>query len=360
MRLKKYFFLFLFALVFHFSISAQRNPLIWPFSETSIWNMPIGSEAVYIPAQLEPVSGSGMTVDEDLIIMTPEAPMQEIYTNYAGWNREKSRCPAEGPLLFAAPIPPNFIVSPETWDGLTPNSGLAVLMPDGKTIKQTQPFARCSPETATSQYVFDDENLYGDGYYGAHGGSGLSAIGGALRLGELDEPDDTIRHVLKINVYGAENLYYDRETKGYRWPARKADGYAASTYYSKRSNPVVKQCRMGALLALPAGLNLNDLQLETTPAKILARTFQDYGAYIVDDTAWDVYAIVTEWSDKGRVTAEFEKAWGFPMAEQSLNTPWTRDMAKIFGNLHVVENNGPETIGGGGKPRMPPAPPFLK
>jgi len=79
---------------------SQRNPMKWPFSETSIWNMPIGSDAVYIPALLQPVSESGMTVDEDLIIMEPDAPLEEIYTNYAGWNQSKSRCPKEGPLLF--------------------------------------------------------------------------------------------------------------------------------------------------------------------------------------------------------------------------------------------------------------------
>ncbi len=348
----------LFILLCSLNLFAQRDPLKWPFSETSIWNMPIGSDAVYIPALLESVSGAGMTVDEDLIIMEADAPLEEIYTNYAGWDREKDRCTEEGPLLFKAPVPKNFIVSPETWDGSTPNSGLAVLMPDGVTIKQTQPFSRCTSETATSHYLFDDVNIYGDGIYGAHGGSGLSAVGGALRLGELDEPDDTVKHVLKINVYAAENLYYDGQTKGFRWPARRADGYAASAYYSKRSNPVVKECRMGALLALPRDLNLDELQLETVPAKILAFTFQKYGAYIVDDTAWDVYALVTEWSDKGRVTDEFENAWGFPMAQNNLNSPWTRDMAKIFNNLNVVDNNSPQTIGGGGKPLMPLAMPF--
>jgi hypothetical protein len=46
-------------------------------------------------------------------------------------------------VLFEVPIPSDFVVSPTTWDGSTPNSGLAVLQPDGETIIQTQPFARC-------------------------------------------------------------------------------------------------------------------------------------------------------------------------------------------------------------------------
>ena len=320
--------------------------------------MPIGSGAKYIDAQIEPATARGMTVDEDVIIMQPDAHLEEIYTNYADWDRSKNRCIEEGPLLFKPPIPEDFIVSPDTWDGLTPNSGLAVLMPDGKTIKQTQPFSRCTPETATSHYVPDDVDIYGEGITGAHGGSGLSAIGGTLRLGELDEPDDTIKHVLKINDYAAENLFYDSETKGYWWPAIRADGYAASTYGTKRTNPIVKECRMGALLALPAKMNIEELQLETIPVKILARAFQSYGAYVVDDTTWDVFAIITEWSPEGRVTDEFEKAWGFPFSQKCTNTPWTRDMAKIFLNLHVVNNNTSRTVGGGGKPLVPMAAPL--
>jgi len=100
------------------------------------------------------------------------------------------------------------------------------------------------------------------------------------------------------------------------------------------------------------------MAFETIPGKILARAFQKYGAYIVDDTAWDVYAIETEWSPNGRVLDEFENAWGFPFKEANLNTPWTRDMKKIFMNLHVVDNNAPGNIGGGGKPLVPLAPPF--
>ena len=46
------------------------------------------------------------------------------------------------------------------------------------------------------------------------------------------------------------------------------------------------------------------------------------------------------------------------LKEPSLNTPWSRDMRKIFTQLHVVDNNGPEQIGGGGDPIGPLAPPF--
>ncbi len=335
----------------------NRDPLTWPFSSTSIWNMPLGSDARYVHAGLKRALSRGMTIDEDLIVMTPQEPMMGIYRNNAGWNRNKSRCTIDGELLFSAPIPVDFIVSPETWDGLTPNSGLAVLMPDGRTIKQTQPFAHCEATgKATSRGVLKDQDLYGEGMYGAHGGSGLSAIGGAIRVGELTPDSGPIRHALKINVFGKRNLYYDEETKGFRWPAARADGYAAGNYGTERSGPPVKECRMGALLALPVWMDLDSLGFETRPARILADAFQTYGSYVVDDTAWDVYAIITEWSPGGRVADEFEENWGFSMKQGEKDTPWGRDMDRIFLNLHVVDNNAPSSIGGGGEPLVPLAP----
>ncbi|MEO0895627.1 MAG: T9SS type A sorting domain-containing protein [Bacteroidota bacterium] len=357
--MKKIVLFFFLGSMLSCSLWAQRDPLKWPFADTSIWNMPIGDQAVYIPALIEPAQAWGMTVDEDILFLDAQAPLLPVMTNYAGWDGSKDRCVEEGPMLFQAPIPDSFFVSPSTWDGLTPNSGAAFLMRDGQTIKQTQPFSRCFDSIATSQFVPSDVNLFGEGITGAHGGSGLSAMGGTLRLGELDDPSDTIRHVMKVNLFAARNLFYDLQTEGYRWPALRADGYAPSVYYTQRTLDTVKACRMGALLALRADLQLDSLKLETQPARILALAFQQYGAYVVDDTYWEVYAMCTEWSPKGRFVDEFEQAWGYSFSEANKNTPWTRDMAKIFAALHVVDNNTPNNKGGGGNPIAPMAPPFL-
>ncbi len=114
------------------------------------------------------------------------------------------------------------------------------------------------------------------------------------------------------------------------------------------------------MLALPAKMKLDSLGFETKPARILAEAFQNFGAYLVDDTAWDVYAIMTEWSPTGRFDDDFKKNWGFSMKTNSKNTAWARDMDRIFLNLHVVDNNTATTTGGGGKTLMPLAPPFKK
>lgn len=91
---------------------------------------------------------------------------------------------------------------------------------------------------------------------------------------------------------------------------------------------------------------MNTLGLETEPGKILATAFQNYGTYLVDDAAWDVFAIVTEHSPDGRVIDEFKKSWGYSM-ETNKDSPWGRDIARIISKLHVIDNNTAATIGGG-------------
>ena len=73
--------------------------------------MPIGNDAEYVHARLEPADG--MTVDEDYIVMTPDAPLMEIKKSTAGWSLTESRCESTGEALFNAPIPQHFIVSPD-------------------------------------------------------------------------------------------------------------------------------------------------------------------------------------------------------------------------------------------------------
>lgn len=325
-------------------ILAQRDPIKQPFSKTSIWNMPIHKDAKYVPATLK-YPKFGLTPDQDIIILKPNSPMTKIYTNYTGWDDSKDRCVVEGPLLFSAPIPENFTVSKDNWLPGMPNAGLAVLMPDGRTIKQTQPFARCTAGTdATSQYLFKDQDIYGEGYYGAHGGSGLSAIGGTLRIGEL-VPGGIIRHVMKINVCALLNLSLNKDgTQGYRWPAANADSYAADRY--RGSNPAME---IGSLLAIPDSLNIDSLAFETEAGRILATAFQNYGAYIVDDSYLDVMSMETEFSPDGRMIDEFKEKWGFDFGSNwdPKDTPWTRDFRKIVAVLHVVDNNTKTTIGGG-------------
>jgi hypothetical protein len=267
----------------------------------------------------------------------------------------KGSTPAVPPTLFAAPVPDDFVFVPVLPN--TPNASTAILAANGHTIKQTQPFSRCTAGgPATSHYDAADVDIAGDGITGAHGGSGLSAIGGTLRLGELRPGGPPVRHALKIELDAALN--YGRcatYANCYRWPAIQADSYATTGYGGPNA-----ALEPGALLAIPIGTDIDGLELETPAAAALAFTLQSYGAYVVDDVAWAVYALCVELGPDGDFTQQFQSDWGFTMTPSAKGTAWARDMDRLFAMLAVVDNNAAATIGGGGTPLQPPAPPLAQ
>lgn len=337
---------------------ATRDPLKQPFSSDSIWNMPIGSDAVFVPAGLSPTPGNDQWapmpyVDPEHIIFTPDAPLTEIHHNEAGWSGG-NRCDASGKVLLSVPIPIDYVMPNNPT-----NACASFLMQDRRTIMQCQPLARCvAGGPATSLVKFAPIDLYGDGITGAHGGSNLSAVGGSLRVGELRPGSEHgPAHALKINVYAKEALYQCKTAEeAYRWPARNGDGYAVG-HYGVATNNQNKAMKMGALLAIPSSKAISELGLETEPARLLAWTFQNYGAYIVDDTYGPAFALNAEDGTGGSFAKQFESDYGFPLIQRVRDdSPWTRDIQKIMQALHVVDNNSPEHIGGGGKPLQPLAP----
>ena len=97
-------------------------------------------------------------------------------------------------------IVPDAINTPTRY--YTPNNAAALLQPDGRTIIQLEPMARCIKGGPVYGYHWpkQDIDIYSQGIAGSHLGSGLSAIGGTIRKGELigSEP---IRHVLKLELW---------------------------------------------------------------------------------------------------------------------------------------------------------------
>src|SRR5262249_50300983 len=142
----------------------------------------------------------------------------------------------------------------------------------------------------------------------------------------------------------------------YRWPAGTADGYAVGWYGTIGNNHNFAM-RMGALLAIPANVNIDAMGLETEPARKLAWTLQNYGAYIVDDTYGEGFALAAEDGPDGSFRTQFKADWGFDIAVLARdNTPWRRDVRRLQSALYVVDNNAANSIGGGGTPRQPLAP----
>lgn len=320
----------------------SRDKFLWPFSADSIWNMPIGSHAHYQPAGIKPAPR--LRSDEEYFFeLTGDDPRQPVYAP-GSW---KKRCKGKKKSMkISLPVPDDLIV-PDAGKGKTPNNASAFLMPDGRTLIQLEPLARCEPGGPIYGWrYFPNVDIYDDGIGGAHFGSGLSSIGGSIREGEL-VGDSPIRHALKINLWGKKYLYYSKRIPGYRWPADRADKYAAQQYGGK--NPELVQ---GSLLAIPPDITVSSLGLKTQPAMKLFHALQDYGAYIVDDTAWNAHAIPLE----HRVLKEFRQTYGYGF--NSSEGPFFEDVMRLFTRLSVVSNNTPESVGGGGDPRAPLAPPI--
>ena len=168
-----------------------RDPLTWPYPADSIWNHPRGDAARLVPFPLSPRSGT-LNTEEDLIIVDPDAPGRDLVSTTAGWQPGASRCAeATGDVLASdLPIPEGWYTDPG-YSGRTPNQAAAIVMPD-LTVFETQPLHVCQDGTAVSQEAqpaWRDNSIVTGGTAedvgsGAHGGSGMTAFGGTIRLGE--------------------------------------------------------------------------------------------------------------------------------------------------------------------------------
>jgi hypothetical protein len=319
--------------------------------------MPIGSGAVYVAANLpadpnnDPWAPMPMA-DEENIVLRPTAPLTSINYSSAGWSGA-NRCSATGSLLVQVPIPSDFVVP-----NSNANECATFLSADNRTIVQTQPLARCSAGgSATSIVKFANVDLYGDGITGAHGGSGLSAIGGTLRVGDLRPGGQGPAHAVKVIVYAKQSLYpCTTKSACFRWPATTADSYAVG-FYGTQQSPVNSAMKMGSLLAIPASTNITTLGFETEPGRQMAWTLQNYGAYIVDDGYGAQFGFATEKGPDGSFVNQFQADYGFAFSQRvGNNTAWMRDVQRLVKALAVVNNNSATSIGGGGTPRQPLAP----
>lgn len=323
-----------------------RSAVLAPYASTSIWNTALGDQAALKKVALKPASAGIRTEAVALLLNITDPPLSVQHSD-AGWTGA-DRCPGSLPEHFTAYSPANFLVLEGEGKRGTP---LVALQADGRSLKQGLPMARCEPGSpATIGFEEPDEGgLYGDGLSGANGGSGLSALGGVLRLGELLPGVEPPRHVLAIHVHSNDNLWAAAISADcFRWPAGRADDYCVGTYGGNET-----ELRMGALLALPVGMTPT---LRTAAAQKLAWTLQNYGAYIVNDAGSPSYAFNVELSPAGWFVDEFEAAWGFPFQTTDMTSDWAEDVQALFDALSVVTDNTPSHPGGAGARLQPPLP----
>jgi hypothetical protein len=317
-----------------------RDKYKQPFASTSIWNMPIGSGATYSYAPITS-NGNFNWTDEEPIIMGGDT-MKDAWVN-GDW-------PISGriggtKLAYQVPVPSGMTTHSATDIGNQANFSGGYLKSDGRTIVEAQGLVVRS-SAVTMMIERSSHDIYGDGrpQIGGHGGSSLSGVGGSVRIWEA-QGNAPITHAVKAII---SDRFLSASNGGYRWPARNADSGYSGRYVG--SNP---ELRMGALLALAPDVDINSLGLTTDFGKRLAWTFQNYGAYVVDEgygTSWDPIAMAVEYG----VNSALSQRYGSNLESGAIGA----DLRRIYARLSVVTNNGATSIGGGGTPRQPLAPPI--
>ncbi|CAF1497258.1 unnamed protein product, partial [Adineta ricciae] len=291
--------------------------------------------------------------DDDYFIVTNSNDPLTPWFNQGWWGNPggKAHCNVTGKLVGNISFPANLIVTE-----FGNNNAAALLQPDNHSIINTQPLYRCTPGSPVlsllkSDILGKDDIISGNGTWGAHGGSGLSSIGGTIRLGELLPNSSPIRHALKLQLYAKQ--YYYNQRPGFIWPALNCDGYAfdPTDPYHYGGNDIYLS--PGSLLAIPSNISVN---VTTLPGQKLLFVLKYYGGYLCDDTYANRGTISTEHG----VTDEFQNVYGYSFNSGSTGpgAAWYNDLLALFQSLRVVINNSNTTIGGGGTPLQPPPPPI--
>ena len=395
---------------------ACRDRFLQPFASTSIWNTAIGSGAQYVHAHLFDDSSNSTCVrqpcgppfsfhnDQDFIIRATESDPLTPWIGQGNWNGEQNKCNVTGHSVATIRFPHDWTSASGgpavnnrfySKPGQMNNNAMAVLLPDNKTWVQMQPAYRCtagSPLLARFGNVTDGcpqqfpnvTSALGDGMLGSHGGSGLSGVGGSIRLGELLISTPPIRHALKLELqsrwyfggYPLQNSSaYNGGRQQYHWPATGSDGGTGNCLNGKQDAGHGPNCTYsgllpglseGSLLAIPSAVAASVAVNTTVGAKIKA-VLTDYGGYISDGTGdgngrRDPSAAICM---DAAVNDEMRRAYGYAMTYPTGVTDDPKfgrelywDLVAIFRALHVVVNNRPDSIGGGGTLRVPPRPPL--
>lgn len=337
---------------------APRDAFAWPFARTSIWNMPLGTKARYVPLNMT-APAQGYAPDETYLVFDDTAPLRRLIERDTWWPWPGGSEVVGVDSGIRVHTPDGWILAPPDPDNY-PNRMTAMIQADG-AVREFQYTVR---PTATSDISFHDEpravyDLTGDGLtgpngFGAHGGSGMTAIGGTLRAGDL-VGDRPIRHALSFTA--DMRKWGTAEGGGYRWPAIARDAYGADDDGYGSLPPHTGRLQMGSLVALPCDLDLDRLDLGTVAGRKIADALQGWGAYVVDDSynpgEWDVHMIGAD-EDAMAECPDLLNSWG------DLQTPLRADLDKLMPHLALIANNTARTIGGGGKPIRPLAPPFVQ
>lgn len=306
-----------------------------PYAADSIWYQEISPSAVMQPANFDGVTLPTIVDiyrEDEILVYDVEGDMLPLNENGAGWSMA-GRCDEGVYTGHDLRIPADFFIE-DTYPNV-PNNSAAVINDAETTVRQFQPFTRCSSADAwvtmfSGAEYLEDDYVTGDGVRGSHGGSGLSAFGGCLRLGDIVDYNDTAAdwgHAIKVLL---DVSCLSPTNDGFRSPAVRADGdmsgYAGT----------VQELRMGSLLALSSDFNVAGLNTPT--GQQLANTLIKYGAYVVDSgtrgSNW--VGICTEHSPYGDFVTNWEAFFEATWESNSGDAGWGDDVVAIFAEMMVV------------------------
>jgi hypothetical protein len=188
----------------------------------------------------------------------------------------------------------------------------------------------------------------------------MTAFGGTIRLHEL-VPGGKIEHAMKITI---DTRWWCSlsPSVGHRWPALVADGGFAGSY--GMDNPTCPvAAKMGSLWTLDPAFDISSLVTE--PARIMARAYKNYGAYVVDGDAGATTKSLVQWqverSNEGAFTTAFRNAWGYEFfhrpgahgAPSAGQLQFRADIGRMMESTYVVNDNARNNIGGAGNRMVP-------
>ena len=340
----------------------ERDLLAQPFGETSIWNTPIGRDAMLAPAGFAyDADGTPDHYDQDRVFAHTAGNSYRVVDVYG----ESADCRAKGPVLDDVAIDDDL-----TWERGEGNGSVAIIdARDGETVHQMYASTRCDAGgpvfgTNISPPVSIGAELGSDGTgsrhedpsaLGAHGGSGMSTLGGVIRDAEMSA--GVIPHAIKLDVdckRFCARVPADCDDPrgadcGWVWPALHADSYVArnrgcgpydeageaATWEDENgdTHPVA----MGSLLTFEDGSTPDLLGITDPHVMAMFDAIYAYGAYIVDDSC----------QETASPSAESDPAEG-------ASETYPHDFYTMIDALQVVTNNTPDSVGGGGGARPTP------
>jgi hypothetical protein len=376
------------------SRSACRDPHAQPFDSHSVWNTPLGTSARLQDVGLGDFQTGQYHDDENFVV--PRGSSDELVDviNQGWWGPTpapaRALCPTANKsntfchcVEFGSRSGTRLSI-PYNWTtGTQAGNNGAAFMLNATHAVQMQPTFRCKPGSPVlaewEQWRLSPPtgpvdryatSLWGPGTYGAHGGSGLSSLGGQIRRGELNETAPDIQHALSLELF-AHKWYYcapSQRAKGtgpksnrstcFRWPALTADSYAVTKGHELVYGGTNPYLQPGTLLAVPRPSVVSiAARLKTVVGKRILKAASTFGAYVVDDAAGSYLGEYgkTNINYEQGVAEEVMQNYGLILGASAHTQQGVLfdDLTLIFRGMQAVSNNGPGSIGGGGNPVAP-------